>query len=68
MTRQPAVSIPCGFIDDPAIDQNIYMNPFPASLQIVGKMYSEPLLLRAAHAFQKATKHLENGLDFIRQQ
>ena len=44
------------------------MNPFPASLQIVGKMYSEPLLLRAAHAFQKATKHLENGLDFIRQQ
>jgi len=40
----PAVSIPCGFVQD-----------LPVGLQIVGPHFSEARVLNAAHAFQRAT-------------
>lgn len=42
----PAISIPAGFI-----------NKLPTGLQLIGKHFDEALLLRIAHAFQKATTH-----------
>jgi aspartyl-tRNA(Asn)/glutamyl-tRNA(Gln) amidotransferase subunit A len=44
LTRQPACSVPCGFT--PA--------GLPVGLQIVGPMYEEALVLRAARAFESA--------------
>jgi aspartyl-tRNA(Asn)/glutamyl-tRNA(Gln) amidotransferase subunit A len=41
----PALSIPCGFIDE-----------LPMGLQIVGPHFSEGKLLNAAHGFQRATE------------
>jgi aspartyl-tRNA(Asn)/glutamyl-tRNA(Gln) amidotransferase subunit A len=41
----PAVAAPCGFTN----------NGLPISLMIVGRPWSEPLLLRIADAFQRAT-------------
>jgi aspartyl-tRNA(Asn)/glutamyl-tRNA(Gln) amidotransferase subunit A len=40
----PAASIPCGFVGE-----------LPVGLQIVGPHFSEPRVLTAAHAFQRAT-------------
>jgi aspartyl-tRNA(Asn)/glutamyl-tRNA(Gln) amidotransferase subunit A len=40
----PAVSIPCGFVED-----------LPVGLQIVGPHFSEGRILAAAHAYQRAT-------------
>jgi aspartyl-tRNA(Asn)/glutamyl-tRNA(Gln) amidotransferase subunit A len=40
----PALSIPCGFIDE-----------LPMGLQIIGPHFSEAKLLNAAHGFQRAT-------------
>jgi aspartyl-tRNA(Asn)/glutamyl-tRNA(Gln) amidotransferase subunit A len=42
LTQQPAASIPCGFTSD----------GLPAGLQIVGRMYDEPTVLRAARAYE----------------
>lgn len=41
----PAVSIPCGF------DKN----GLPIGFQLIGKEFSEPILIRAAYSFQKNT-------------
>ena len=41
----PSVSVPCGF-DDAGL---------PVASQLVGRPYSEPLLLAAAHRYQAAT-------------
>jgi aspartyl-tRNA(Asn)/glutamyl-tRNA(Gln) amidotransferase subunit A len=43
-TGQPAASIPCGFTD----------GGLPVGLQIVGRRYDEPTVLRAAAAFEAA--------------
>ena len=40
----PAVSIPCGFVED-----------LPVGLQIVGPHFSEARILAASHAYQRAT-------------
>jgi aspartyl-tRNA(Asn)/glutamyl-tRNA(Gln) amidotransferase subunit A len=40
----PAVSIPCGFVQD-----------LPVGLQIIGPHFAEARILAAAHAFQRAT-------------
>jgi len=40
----PAVSIPCGFVED-----------LPVGLQIIGPVFSEARLLNAAHQYQKET-------------
>ncbi len=44
MTQQPAASIPCGFTKD----------GLPVGLQIVGPMYDDALVLRAARAYETA--------------
>ncbi|MEE8273795.1 MAG: amidase family protein, partial [Alphaproteobacteria bacterium] len=43
-TQQPAASIPCGFTKD----------GLPVGLQIVGPMYDDALVLRAARAYETA--------------
>ena len=43
MTRQPAASVPCG----------LTRGGLPIGLQIVGPLYAEPLVLRAAYAFEQ---------------
>jgi aspartyl-tRNA(Asn)/glutamyl-tRNA(Gln) amidotransferase subunit A len=45
MTRQPAISIPCGMTSD----------GLPIGLQIVGPLYSDALVLRAARAYEAST-------------
>ncbi|MBV8168485.1 MAG: amidase [Alphaproteobacteria bacterium] len=44
LTRQPAASVPCG----------ITRNGLPIGLQLVGALYDEPTVLRAARAFERA--------------
>ncbi len=44
LTRQPAASVPCG----------LTQAGLPVGLQIVGPMYGEALVLRAARAFERA--------------
>jgi aspartyl-tRNA(Asn)/glutamyl-tRNA(Gln) amidotransferase subunit A len=44
MTRQPAATVPCGFV----------RGDRPVGLQIVGGMYQDALVLRAARAFESA--------------
>ena len=44
MTGQPAASVPCGFTDQ----------GLPVGLQIVGKRFDEPTVLRAAARFEEA--------------
>ncbi|MFA6410731.1 MAG: Asp-tRNA(Asn)/Glu-tRNA(Gln) amidotransferase subunit GatA [Candidatus Buchananbacteria bacterium] len=46
----PALSIPCGFIK-PKDGQK----EMPVGLQIIGKQFDEPTILRAGHNFQQAT-------------
>ncbi len=45
LTQQPAASVPCGFTAD----------GLPAGLHIVGRMFDDRTVLRAAHAYQSAT-------------
>ena len=42
LTRQPAASVPCGFADG-----------LPVGLQIVGRLYEDATVLRAARAFER---------------
>jgi len=42
MTRQPAATLPCG----------LTKAGLPIGLQIVGPLYAESLVLRAAHAYE----------------
>jgi aspartyl-tRNA(Asn)/glutamyl-tRNA(Gln) amidotransferase subunit A len=44
MTRQPALTVPCGFTEA----------GLPAGLQIVGPRYADALVLAAGHAYQTA--------------
>ncbi len=44
MTRQPAASVPCGFTS----------NGLPAALQIVGPLYEDARVLRAARTYETA--------------
>jgi len=46
-TGQPALTVPMGFS----------YGEFPAGLQIVGRMFAEPVLIRCAYAYEQATKH-----------
>jgi aspartyl-tRNA(Asn)/glutamyl-tRNA(Gln) amidotransferase subunit A len=42
----PAISVPCGFSDDGS----------PIGLQLVGRAFDEPTVLRVAHAFEQGTE------------
>lgn len=44
LTQQPAATVPCGLTSD----------GLPAALQIVGAKYADPLVLRAARAYETA--------------
>ena len=44
LTGQPACSVPCGFTEA----------GLPVGLQIVGPRYADPLVMRAARAFEQA--------------
>ena len=46
ITGFPAISIPCGFSD----------SGMPMALQLCGRPFDEPTVLRAAHAYQQATE------------
>jgi amidase len=43
----PSVIVPAGYTDDGA----------PVGLTFLGRAWSEPVLLRLAHAFEQATRH-----------
>ncbi len=45
LTQQPAASVPCGFTSA----------GLPAGLHIVGRMFDDKTVLRAAHAYERAT-------------
>ncbi|HZS82487.1 MAG TPA: amidase [Stellaceae bacterium] len=53
MTRQPAATVPCG----------LTKSGLPIGLQIVGRLYEEPLVLRAARAFEATQTPLCPALD-----
>ena len=46
-TGQPAFTVPMGFTK----------GNLPAGLQFLGRMYSEPLLIQLAYAYEQGTKH-----------
>jgi aspartyl-tRNA(Asn)/glutamyl-tRNA(Gln) amidotransferase subunit A len=46
ITGFPAISVPCGFSDA----------GLPIGLQLAGRPFDEPTVLRAAHAYQQATR------------
>ncbi|MBI3514539.1 MAG: amidase [Proteobacteria bacterium] len=46
VTGTPAIAVPCG----------VSREGLPLSLQITGRPFAEPLVLRAAHAFERATE------------
>jgi aspartyl-tRNA(Asn)/glutamyl-tRNA(Gln) amidotransferase subunit A len=45
LTQQPAASVPCGFTT----------SGLPAGLHLVGRMFDDRTVLRAAHAYERAT-------------
>jgi aspartyl-tRNA(Asn)/glutamyl-tRNA(Gln) amidotransferase subunit A len=49
LSQQPAASVPCGFTSA----------ELPAGLQIVGKMFDDWTVLRAAHAYEQAHQWME---------
>jgi aspartyl-tRNA(Asn)/glutamyl-tRNA(Gln) amidotransferase subunit A len=53
LTRQPAASVPCGLTSA----------GLPIGLQIVGRMYDDALVLRAARAFERALPFARCPLD-----
>ncbi len=48
----PALSVPCGWVTPPG--GNV---PMPLGLQLCAPQFAEPLLLGAAHAYERATNH-----------
>ena len=46
ITGQPTVSVPCGFTSD----------GMPIGMQLAGRMWEDSVVLRAAHAFERATE------------
>ena len=46
LTQQPAASVPCGFTK----------SDLPAGLHVIGRMFDDMTVLRACHAYEKATE------------
>ncbi len=53
----PAVSIPCGF----------GKNAMPVGLQLIGNVFDEPKLVKAAYAFQKITDYHTNIPEMVKE-
>ena len=53
-TGQPAITVPMGFTK----------SGLPAGLQLLGRPFSEPMLLKLAFAFENATKHRRPPIRF----
>lgn len=45
-TGQPAFTVPMGFVED-----------LPAGLQFLGRMYSEPILIKLTYSYEQGTQH-----------
>jgi aspartyl-tRNA(Asn)/glutamyl-tRNA(Gln) amidotransferase subunit A len=55
LTQQPACTVPCGFTRRPGhLPDGPQLPHLPIGLQIVGPMFGDALVLRAAHAFAMA--------------
>lgn len=50
-TGQPAFTLPMGFVND----------SLPAGLQLLGRMYGEPTLIKLSYSYEQATQHRLNG-------
>jgi aspartyl-tRNA(Asn)/glutamyl-tRNA(Gln) amidotransferase subunit A len=48
----PALSVPCGWVTPEGGS-----HPMPMGLQLTSPIFTERLLLGAAHAYEQATKH-----------
>ena len=46
-TGMPGISVPMGYVD----------GRWPAGLQMVGRLFDEPTLIRVAYAYEQATRH-----------
>jgi Asp-tRNA(Asn)/Glu-tRNA(Gln) amidotransferase A subunit family amidase len=46
-TGQPAISVPMGFMQD----------NLPTGIEFLGRMYSEPTLIKLAYSYEQGTKH-----------
>jgi aspartyl-tRNA(Asn)/glutamyl-tRNA(Gln) amidotransferase subunit A len=46
LTGQPTISVPCGFTSD----------GMPIGMQLAGRMWEDPVVLRAANSFERATE------------
>ncbi len=49
----PAISIPCGFVADPAVSAG---RELPVGLQIMARAFDEARILRVAYAYEQATE------------
>jgi aspartyl-tRNA(Asn)/glutamyl-tRNA(Gln) amidotransferase subunit A len=49
----PAISIPCGFVADPAVSAG---RDLPVGLQIMARAFDEERMLRVAYAYEQATE------------
>lgn len=54
-TGFPAITVPMGFTSD----------NLPAGLQIVGKLFGEPTIIKIAYAYEQATKHRQPPTKFV---
>jgi Asp-tRNA(Asn)/Glu-tRNA(Gln) amidotransferase A subunit family amidase len=54
-TGFPAITVPMGFTSD----------NLPTGLQIVGKLFEEPVIIRIAYAYEQATKHRKPPTRFV---
>ena len=48
----PSISVPCGFAQ---VEDSGSAEGLPVGLQISGPLWSEPMLLQVAHAYERAT-------------
>ena len=54
LTGMPAISVPCGFTPE----------GLPVGLQIAGKPFDEPTVLRTAYAYQQQARWFERRPEF----
>jgi aspartyl-tRNA(Asn)/glutamyl-tRNA(Gln) amidotransferase subunit A len=55
LTQQPAITVPCGLTSgaSAALPDSAASPGLPIGLQLVGPMFADALVLRAAHAYER---------------